>query len=490
MPTASKNAVKNGTEAQLALREAKNYSRADLKSELAFKETLMTEKETIEQFSSRWVIKNCNKKNVMKQLRIVGQNDPNPFVTWVNTTKRSFFNAGFEIFSPVKPRPTELFLENNAEYPFDGLARDIWNEYLLQSNVVAFWVTRDRAKPKQMIGELPVVTILDGERVEYNNEFGVDSVKIQLAQRTLSKQEKAQLDPRYVKAIESGGLLELSEAAGERWKVLSTAKVGSGFGMPKWKAVMFDLAIYELLRIGDWNGAWARKKIMRHAKKGHKVTDGALSGMPEYFYTAAFGKKLLKVLQGISGFADFASNFDLEIDHIFLDAKFFDPQVWTQVIARLKEFAGPVALMLVNGIVPNPDLTTLFRAEGTEERKFVGKFIESILNDPDFAPEEGPRGMDRLEVRFDENVFYNEEAIRQATTFGLQNGVMPPQAARKALRVNPHEAKRQMTEAHAAPEEHTPVYQANTGNGGDAADKGNGGGDGGVKGGKGNKAVK
>lgn len=457
----------------------RKLERMDVVTSAEFKELQRAQVETIKDFRGKWLFNFRSLKEVMKKARSLCED--NDFCNFLFRMKLQFFNAGFEIYSSEKPKAAERFLENAPDYPFADLARDVWVDYLKCSNVVAFWVSRDKAPDAQKVNGIPLVTILNAEEVDYSNEFGVESVKIRLKKRTLTAKEREALGPRYAKAIENGELLELDKKEGENWKVLTNEKLGNGFGMPVWKAALDDLAARDLLKIGDWNGAWARKHLVRHGKKGHLIKDGPLAGMPEYFYNPKFGKKILQALQGAAGFMELMTNFDLQFDYVFLDPKFFDPAIYKGIEDRLAKWAGACLLMLREGN-PNPNLSKMFKTEGESERSIVGRFLEGIINDPTFQPESLPKGMQRLHVRWDPWVFFDAEQLRQMITFGLQNGVMSPQLAQRAMGVDGREHKALMGEAHKDSEQFTPVFEAKQGMA--SGEAGNSGGDAGKTGGR------
>lgn len=451
----------------------------------AVKDQLSLHINSLVDFRARWLCDTKDPTNVMRKCRQLVDERQNDFCDFFVRIKRQFFNAGFEIYTSTKKEKTKKFQEKAASYPFAALARDVWNEWLTCSNVVAFWRTADKVPAEQLIDGLPLVTILNCEDVDYRNEFGVERVKIKLTPRKLSAKENKELGPRYAKALEEGGWLELDREEGENWRVLTTAKLGNGFGMPRFKAVFDDLSARELLKIGDWNGAWARKKLMRQMKKGHEIKDGPLAGMPEHFYTAKFGKALFKALQGQTGFIEMLTNFDMIFEYVFLNPDFFDPKIYKSIEERLYRWGGAAFLMLREGN-PNPNLTKVFQAEGLSEREIIGPFIEGILNDPTFIGKT-PRGMETLRVRWDEWIFFNQAELRQMITFGLQNGILPPQLAQRALRIDTEEHLELMQEAIDKRELWTPAFEAKQGMAaGEAglAGGGNNGGDAGATGGR------
>jgi hypothetical protein len=152
----------------------------------------------------------------------------------------------------------------------------------------------------------------------------------------------------------------------------------------------------------------------------------------------------------------------LQFDYVFLDPKFFDPAIYKGIEDRLAKWAGACLLMLREGN-PNPNLSKMFKTEGESERAIVGRFLEGIINDSTFQPESLPKGMQRLNVRWDPWVFFDAEQLRQMITFGLQNGVMSPQLAQRAMGVDGREHKALMDAARKDPEQFTPVFEAKLG---------------------------
>lgn len=465
----------------------KKIDRLDVSTLGQAQELLRIQLLSLNDFRGRWLFDSKNPRDIIRKCRQLVDGRTNDFCDFVIRTKLQFFNAGFEIWTPTNKKKTDTFAERSSKYPFADLSRDVWKEWLTCSNVVAFWRDRSKIPAEQLIDGMPRVTILNAEDVEYHNDFGVESVKLFLKARKLTAKEREALGPRYANAIEKGLALELDRSEGEHWRVLTTAKLGNGFSTPRLRAIFDDLAARDLLKIGDWNGAWARKHLIRHGKKGHAIKDGPLSGMPEYMYKEKYGKALVKELQKASGLLDLITNFDLLFEYVYLNPDFFDPKVYKGIKDRLTEWAGACMLMLRDGN-PNPNLSKMFQAEGLAERELIGPFIEGILNDSTFRAT-SVRGMEKLQVRWDEWIFFNQDELRQMITFGIQNGVMSPQMVQRAMRLDTDEHLELMQQAIDERELWTPAFEAKQGMAaGEAGLKtgstGNGGGDAGAAGGR------
>lgn len=434
--------------------------------EISDRNTLFNE--TIDEFKNRWLFDCDDNKDVMRQCRGLAGKKPNVFVQWLIRMRIAFYNADFSLTSEGKVKETADWLSGHAAYPFGKLSRDIWTEYQVTSNAIAFWRgspngarNGPQPPPESKIAGLPRVTIFDSEQVRFTNDFGVNIVFITPARRKLTDDEKAALGPRYAKAIEDGKELKLDPRKGEFTKVLTTAKVGYGLGMPQWKGIMQDLAILELLKIGDWNGAWARRKIMRHTKKGHESQYGNSAGSPDYFMKPEVAKKILKALDSKNGYAELISNFDQIMEYVYLGAEFFDAKVYEAIEMRLDRFAGAIGMMMRESANQSPYLMSIFRAEGLAERDIVGSFIRDIVNDPDFQGDQKPPAA--LMPQWDDTIFFNEKMLIAWIGFAYQNGFASPQTMRRYLRLSEVNENELMKAARTHSDDYQPIFEPKQG---------------------------
>lgn len=432
-------------------------------------ENNLLKSETLEQFKARWLFDCQDARAVMRQMREISGPNPNAFVQWLVRMQVAFFNADFRLTSSGELKKTESWLEARQLYPFEKLARDIWNEYILCANAVVFWRGEPsgprngpKPPPESRIDGLPLVTVFDTERVRYSNDFGTELVWITPARRKLTDDERDMLGKRYADAIEEGKELKLDQNKGEFFKVLTTAKKGSGFAMPRWKSIIFDLAILELLRVGDWNGAWARRKIVRHTSAGHEIRFGQLAGGPDFFAKKKFVQNWVKEVNKINGYSELATNFDQIIKYVFLEAGFFDVGIYAAVQERLDHFAGAIGMMMRKESNQMPYLMSMFRAEGFAERDIVGGFIRQIVNDPNFHGREAPPPAALL-PQWDDTIFFNEKMLMAWLSFAYQNGFASPQTMRRYLRLMEKSENERMREAHARGEDYEPVFEPKQG---------------------------
>ena len=258
--------------------------------------------------------------------------------------------------------------------------------------------------------------------------------------------------------------MTIDSRQGEYFKVLTREKLGNGLGVPRLKQIITQISTYDLLQLADWSGAFQSKTLIRQFKKGHLIQSGEQAGKSTHFVTKAQAKNILAAIKNKTGAFDLVSNFDLEIVYSFLSAAFFDVKKYAGVVEQMELWAGPAALMRRGGNV-SPNLMDMFRAEGMADRRLVGMFIESILNDPNYCPgdaKSGAAGGD-LQVKFNGRTFLNTKMLLEWIRLGVSNGLAAPQTCTEALGLDTEEEGDLMVEAAKKPKRYTPVFEAKQG---------------------------
>ncbi len=400
---------------------------------------------TFEQYLNSWLMPSASLADIFKRCReLAGRHN---YMQWVCGLRQTFYGAGCSL------QGDDTFLKDLGAARFKRLARDAWTEYLACDNVVAVW---REAKGNEA---MPQVVIFDCEAVKYSDEFGAESLKVRLPQKKLSPSQGRALGTVFMEAYANGGWVTLSERRGEYFKVLSRAKVGQGLATPRMQAAFLDLCIYDMLRQGDHNGAWARKSLLRHTKKGHEQRYGSAAGSAINFFRKAFGDRLLKRLAATPGFSEFVSNFDIAIDYVYLKPEFFDKKTLETTMERLDRWAGPAGLLLRHGAEAssNPWLMQLFRAEGEAERSVLGGFLQEILEHESFGRHKP------VKVTFDDTVWFNLEQLQKWLQWAQSSGLMSPQTARGLMNLDNERESALLLEAHNNPKQYTPPFEAKQG---------------------------
>lgn len=401
---------------------------------------LLGERNTADAFLSKWQATTV--KDRFKKARKICES--NSFVQDVLYLKLAFFNMGFAVTGMDG-------VESASGYDFGQIARDVWNEFLLCDNVVAFWRARGEGEP------LPVVTIFDCEQVEYSDAFGLNQVKLTMEASKLDAGRRRALGDRYAGAIESGKPITLNRKDGECWKVLKIGKRGKGLISPRIYSVFEKLSALELLEIGDWAGAWTMKNVIRQIKKGHDIKTGPLAGQPLHFITKKVADAIKSEMRNKTGAHDAVTNFDIDILYKFLDPRFFDAKKYDGVIGRLKSWAGAVGQIL--DPQPSPNVCEVLNAEMKMARGMVGPFLESIFKDPDFLGEEKAAA----KVIWDKYAAMPWKIRLELTRLGYTNGLLSPQTARGMFGFDDEEESALLLKAHENPKKYWPPFEAKQG---------------------------
>lgn len=341
------------------------------------------------------------------------------------------------------------------------LSNDVWREWLLQDNAVAFWKT-----PAE--GELPSVVVLDCEVCNYSSRMGEEVLKVKLKQVTLTPEEKAEMQskwgPRWVDAYTKGKEITLDPKEGENFKVLTWQKLGHGFGMPRLKAVLDLLSTRQLLQTADWAGAWESVNLTELWSVGHEIKTGPLAGKPTHFITEKKQTAMEKSLKNKRGGRRVVTNFDVSLAYKYLEAAFFDPKKYAGVMAALKLWGGAPVAMFESGII-SPLYMQNFQAEGMKSREMVSDFIFAIVNDESFFV-----GKDRPEtpitLGWNPHSFLETKAKLEVLRLAGANAWASPQTAREALGFDDQVEGDRLVEAHKTPERYRPPFEAKQGMGG------------------------
>lgn len=392
------------------------------------------------------------------------------FLLGVFYLKEVFFNDAFRFLgtspSPYKVGPDAKLSAwvREQEYPFARVVSDVFQEWLVCDNVVAYWTKNDGK-------ELPPITILDCEVCDYRNAFGKESLKLKVAKVTLGDEEAAGLPPRIANALKKGEDLKLDEGEGDRFKVLTRAKLGKGLGRPRMGGILLQLSTMELLGVADWAGAFQHKKVMRQFKKGHETRYGARNGSSANFIKAADAKAIHAANKGKDGAYDTVTNFDVDVKYPHFPTEFFDTKKYDGTLRRLEAWAGPLAAIMKQGQV-NPLLFDLFAQEGRRCREQVGGYLDSIFNHPDFLGKAKPPSP--LLCQWNPRSFTSLKMMMELVRLAGGSGYMSPQTARECLDLDDRMEGDLMAAAHGKKKRYTPPFEAKQGMAGNAAPKAGG----------------
>jgi hypothetical protein len=391
------------------------------------------------------------------------------FIGSVHHLKMCYFAGGFRFIGSTPVEERWLKTSGAARRIF-RLQRDVWTEFELNDAAVVVWFT------PQSNTAVATPVVLDGEIVDYTDTFGVERLKVKLQKKTLSKEEKDGVDDRWAKAYEKGGEVVLDPDKGENFRVLTRAKLGKGLGMPRLRQVLDLLGTRDLLKAGDWAGAWQGRDVIREVKAGYQ------SQLPQggedirSHITKALRQQIEKQLKGKHGAFDLVVNFDVTMAYKHMDMNFFNAEKFAGTMAMLRNWAGPVGFLLMSstGSGANPFLLNAFKAEGLSERELVKWLVDDVANDPTFAPSK-PAKVD-LTVGWNPSVFMDEKVLLETVRYLTGAGIMSFPTARELYQLDDDlESKRNIASAK-KPDGYQPPFEPKQGvlsgkNGGDGRPK-------------------
>ncbi len=182
------------------------------------------------------------------------------------------------------------------------------------------------------------------------------------------------------------------------------------------------------------------------------------------------------LIENKSGFlGDLTRNFDNAVEYPHEDIAYFDEKKWESPEHRLREWGGPLALMLA-ATEQTPFLTQLLKAEVMGLRDKMGKFLESVIAQA-FQPPVP------IMLNWSNRIFADSRIASESLNFGLTSGSLSQQTWREEAGFNDaEEANRKQAEADDVktnPEKYKPAFDSAHGDpaakekGGAPAGKGN-----------------
>lgn len=367
------------------------------------------------------------------------------FVARVLAKKIEHYHFGFRVKAADPGQAATIkawaWDDRDRRLQLEELGLDVWTEWLIAGNVPAVWMPgRD-------------VTVMDCENVTYSNRFGIEKLKFPISVA----------DRRELGLPETGEVIQdpakRKSANKIQFRVLCSEKKGNGFGPSPWEPMLRDLAIYDLLRIGDFTGAWARKQLVRHTKKGHKIDGGPKAGMATHFLSKEWGKVVREKLESSEGLLDLITNFDAEILYAALESDYFDLKFYRAVQDRLTTACGPAALIVEPEATErkaNLNILDAFYAEAVAHRRRIGFFLEDVIN-------RALRPPVPVRVAWGSAIFKSRKQLLAELQGAVGAGLMSPQTAREELGLDDEEESARLRQARENKDDYTPVFEAKQG---------------------------
>lgn len=348
-----------------------------------------------------------------------------------------------------------------AQYAFGALVSDIIWEHLVSTNVVCMW----RKKEK-----LPFINVLDAESVEYSTVGGKERIVVQYSKDEILARDKANetefrriLGNKVYEAQVKGTKVIIIKGMDEEWdfETMIAGKRRGVFTIPEMVPILDTIDFMELMGIGDWNLAWARKDVIRLIKKGYKVAHGQGSGINSVDISKEEIKNLGEGFSKISGNANVPANHDVDPSYLTVPPETFDPKQVDAATDRLLHWGGIEAVVLFgafsqqNGAAPS--LMRNARTLAFSLRERVEDLLRRIFAADEFRSLDW--GGDEMRFRWGVKSLYSlDELLNLAKA--TNDGTASPQTRREWLGLDNQTEVDRLKEAHTDREGYAPPFEA------------------------------
>lgn len=383
----------------------------------------------------------------------------NWFAGPVHNINKSLWGAGFR-FDGKEAQAWQ----KTADYPFRRLHDDMLEEYLVNGSVCAFW----RKKPDP--DTLPMIEVPDIENVKYETIGGVPQISVTLpVNRRIKEDLKSIIGEKMWDCIKTGKKLVITkQGLGSEeydFEILKSGKSTACIPAPPITGILDDLDYIEAVRCGDWNGAWSRREILRHTKKGSGVSSGPNAGTARNNAKYSEIQAILKVMKAVLGKTDVATNWDQEISWLTFPGDYFNPTLLDSPIRRLVFWGGlPAVLLLktdsqIDGMASY--VRDITRAQVLAFRQNFGDFLHAIFNSKSFksnfpqAPE--------LIAKWSVKPLYTGDGINKLATLLSTYGLAAPQTLRDLFDIDDEVEGALMEKTHENPKRYTPPFEPRQG---------------------------
>jgi hypothetical protein len=382
----------------------------------------------------------------------------NWFASGVHRINKGLYGSGFRFRNPEAQTWAAA-----GSYPFKRIHDDILEEWLISDAVVAFW--RTDAAP----GTLPYIEIPDMDDVDYSVVGGVPRIEVTVARDPkIAENLKEVVGPRMWECIRTGKRITIVQGGGGTgydFAIMKAGKSHKPVQAPALTSILDDLDFIEAVRVGDWNGAWSRRELIRHTKKGYGVSSGPNAGTARNNAKYAEIMAILKAMKSIMGKTDIATNFDQDISWLAFPKEFFGAEMLEASLQRLIFWGGLAAILLlktdsqITGL--SGFLTDRIRVQVESFREDFAPFLASIFNNPSFRTN-FPDAPD-LTPAWSVKPLYTGESLTRLATFYTTNAIVSPQTLREMLGIDDAVESARLRDAHLRREDFTPPYEPRQG---------------------------
>jgi hypothetical protein len=383
----------------------------------------------------------------------------NWFANPVHHINKAIWGAGFHFPS----KPAQDWIETGS-YPFARIQSDLLEEYLVNNAVCAFW----RKNPPP--GTLPMIEVPDIETVKYETIGGIPQITVTVTtNRRISESLREIIGEKMWCCIKEGKRLVIAKQGDNSdeydFEILKDGKSNACIPAPRITGILDDLDYIEAVRCGDWNGAWSRREIIRHTKKGSGVSSGPNAGTARNNAKSAEINSILAAMKSILGKADVATNWDQEIAWLVFPKDFFDPAMVDAALRRLVFWGGFASLLLLKTDSQIAGLEAyardIMRARILGFRHEFCGFLKSIFHSPSFR-NLTPEGID-LTPAWSVKSLYSSDGLNKLATLFATYGITSTTSLREMFDLDDEWEGDRMEATHENPKRVTPPYEPRQG---------------------------
>lgn len=351
---------------------------------------------------------------------------------------------------------------SEPEYDFAGVISDAMWEELTSSNVVGLW---------RKGVEFPQISVPDAERIDYEQVGGVEVIRLNCGggmrriqdmrsdtARKIREKLVDNLGERMANAYIRGGEVEIVKGMDEDWDfevMHPPGKRDGNFVRPEIVPILDSLDFLELMGVGDWNLAWARKDVIRTIHKGY-VPTGTLAEMGPVNISKPQIQQLGEGFGKVSGNANMPLNHDVKLGYLGVEPDAIKPEQVASHIDRIMVFGGMEAVILLGGFSQqngaSPSLMRNMRMRVLERRVRMERWLRAIGAADEFA------GLGKLSVEWSLRGLHSVEEL-MALVRGTADGTASPQTRRRWLDLDDAEEVANMEAAHENREGYVPPYE-------------------------------
>lgn len=344
-----------------------------------------------------------------------------------------------------KRKAFEAWRERQAD-KLEELHTQVWYDWVTFQNVI--------------VGQLPPANGVDNSPMVLAPRDCLYSDRLRMRDlqylHSLTADEITKLPESWRKAFE-GGRVQFSKLEGARFDVLKSARPGDGLGPPDMWQVFHACTASAALAAADGSLAEAARRVIRQHKLGYEIRNGPMQGSPARHASPQRIKAVREKAQGMTGYWEFADNFDHEIVLHTVDPKLFDPKRISTIEHRFFTWGAPLGQMLFTRGGVAPFLMKLLRVRTLAMRDRVGRFLSRICRQFLGAPVD-------VEFRYDTRILNDDRLAADMLKWSLTSGLASQRTARTESDLDDEEERRIKQEESTQPlAVKVPVYDPNHG---------------------------